>query len=311
MSQEFLTDLSNISPLPTNTKFLFGNVLAEHNDILNKLKALVFLNDSLLRDIYYPYEYFTTAIHDELASKLGILEVKNNLQPDLSLIPTTIPKNDVIQSFLSIVSGVDENVGNNTLLNVGDFLETDISIVDKSLVLDEKYLVLLDQNYLSEIIDIINNGKEEINTPISLANNILKNTRTIKIRVLKAYFGDYYKEFIEPLNNYQDFLEDNEIYKNIEDLKLKEKFLSQENIFKTPMAQLAYSDSEIYSKYFKRIFCYKDTYTIDFHKIFSDDIVAEQVHEIFSRCKHFINSTGSKPAYTNTRVVKDFTGVKV
>ena len=107
---DLIQNLSNIPLDVSDPKFIFNNVIKEHSSIVTTLNSLNSLNNSLLRELYKAEYFFTDDIYKELIYKLSVLEVKSNLQPDISNFPSKIYKSDILNALINIGIPISYNI---------------------------------------------------------------------------------------------------------------------------------------------------------------------------------------------------------
>jgi len=293
---DLIQNLSNIPLDVSDPKFIFNNVIKEHSSIVTTLNSLNSLNNSLLRELYKAEYFFTDDIYKELIYKLSVLEVKSNLQPDISNFPSKIYKSDILNALINIGIPISYNIDdifiNLTILNDND---NNIDLKTLDINLDEEYFSLLPESVANIIVDLAyNNSSDTLNMPNDLMMNVLNNLLSLKKNSLIKSFDPYYYSLVQPFLDYQSFLEENEISFLINKLILIEKFFIETNIFQILLSTISHSNELLYSMYFKSVYHIKNISDINFKQVFSDKIFSPKIEELITRVLYFMNNTGSK-----------------
>lgn len=218
----------------------------------------------------------------------------------------------VEDNYLKLIS-VDEGTTKGTFfLNVGNLDNNLVSedIISMNIDIDEKYMALLPPSIANIIVDIAYNTNEEstVNMPPDIMMGIINNLLKVKRESLINSYGVYWDDFMTPFLEYQTFLEENEISNIIDRLILIEQFLLETPIFEIPFSMLKYSDTQLWSTYYKSIYFVKNQSDIKFRSMFSDPLMKDRIEEIVTRTLLYMNDTGAKSLPSTD---KQFTGLEV
>lgn len=318
---EFEQTLLNIPTDGSDPKILFGSLLSEHRGIVDSLKSLAIQNNrlvALLRDTYY----INDEIYNWMSDQLNYLDLLSVTQPNLNQIPARIPKGDIKKAIVNL-GKIDDADSNLTFLNISNEFgnEDDVDLKSLDIGIKEEFLQLMSPSVTNAIIGIAydSDSADTIAAPTDIVMGIIGNIVEAKKSSLSYELDIHYENFIEPFLNYQYFLEGNKISAQVDRLFLIERFLLEENVFDIPLANISYSNSLLWSKYFERIFLFKGPSEIRFFKTDIPDLTSEnsddsetvmvleftryflsdlefarRAHELVTRCNRLINYVGDK-----------------